>query len=91
LDLVEIAAEGLAPSAQYEVYITDSKRPPFGKRQALAVLKANPDGAGIVQAIGPLKVLAAKGSATSTPSSQRFLIVADSRDANQVVLRQTNP
>ena len=91
LDLVEIAAEGLAPGAQYEVYIVDSNRPPFGKRQSLALLKTNPDGAGIVQAIGPLKVLAARGRGSSTVSSQRFLIVVDSNDANQVVLRQVNP
>ena len=31
---------------------------PFGKLEPLAVLKTNPDGAGIVQAIGPLKGLA---------------------------------
>ena len=89
LDLVQIAAEGLAPSAQYEVYIADSNHPPFGKRDALAILTTNLDGAGIVQAIGPLKVLAT-GSRSKSLRSQRFLIVAENSDANQVVLRQIN-
>lgn len=31
---------------------------PFGKLESLAILKTNPDGAGIVQAIGLLKTLA---------------------------------
>jgi YVTN family beta-propeller protein len=91
LDLVEIAAEGLAPTAQYGVYIADYNHAPFGKRQSLAVLKTNSDGAGIVQVIGPLKVLATKGAASSTMSSQRFLIVIDGNESNRVVLRQVNP
>jgi YVTN family beta-propeller protein len=90
LDLVEIAAEGLAPAVQYDVYITDSNRPPFGKREPLAILKTNADGAGIVQVIGPLKVLAASGSAAPTSSPQRFLIVTNRDDASQIVLRQTS-
>jgi hypothetical protein len=53
----------------------------------LAVLKTNPDGAGIVQAIGPLKVLAGNNSASPT-ASQRFLIVTDVKDSSQVVLQQ---
>jgi len=90
LDLVEVAAAGLASQAQYQVYIAESNHAPFGKLEPLAVFKTNPDGAGIVQAIGPLKALAAKGPASSTAASQRFLIVTDSKDANQVVLRQSN-
>jgi YVTN family beta-propeller protein len=89
LDLVQIAAEGLAPKAQYQVYLAETNHPPFGKLQPLAVLKTNPDGAGIVQAIGPLKVLAPKGQASSSVSSQRFLVIVDSKDASQVVLRQS--
>ena len=87
LDLVQIAAKGLSPQTQYQVYLAESNKSPFGKLEPLAVLKTNPDGAGIVQAIGPLKVLA--GSDPSAPS-QRFLIVTDIKDSSQVVLRQTN-
>jgi YVTN family beta-propeller protein len=91
LDLVEIAAQGLAPRAQYEVYLADSNHPPFGKRESLAFLKTNPDGAGIVQVIGPLKILAARSSESHSAPSQRFLIVVESGDANEIVLRQSNP
>src|SRR5215471_3082890 len=86
LDLIQIAARGLAPKESYQVYIAKSNQEPFGKLEPLAVLKTNPDGAGIVQAIGPLKVLAGNSANSSAP--QRFLIVTDMKDSSQVVLRQ---
>jgi len=52
----------------------------------LGVLKTNPDGAAIVQSIGPLKTLA--GSGASAQSPQRFLIVTEMKDPTQVVLKQ---
>lgn len=88
LDLVQIAAAGLSPKAQYQVYLTDSNQEPFGKLEPLAVLKTNPDGAGIVQAIGPLKTLA--GDDSNSSASKRFLVVADINDSSQVVLKQAN-
>ncbi|MBZ5573789.1 MAG: hypothetical protein LAO09_18140 [Acidobacteriia bacterium] len=87
LDLVQIAAEGLTPKAQYQVYLAESDHVPFGQLEHLAVLKTNADGAGIVQAIGPLKTLAA-GASSAPASSRRFMIVTDLKDASQVVLRQ---
>jgi YVTN family beta-propeller protein len=88
LDLIQIAAKGLLPQAQYQVYLAESNKSPFGKLEPLAILKTNPDGAGIVQAIGPLKVLAGNDPNSSTP--QRFLVVTDIKDSSQVVLRQAN-
>jgi len=88
LDLVQIAARGLAPRTSYQVYVAGSNQSPFGKLESLAVLKTNPDGAGIVQAIGPLKVLA--GNDPGSSASQRFLIVTDIKDSSQVVLRQAS-
>jgi len=88
LDLVQIAASGLAPQTAYQVYLAESNQSPFGKLEPLAVLKTNPDGAGIVQAIGQLKVLA--GSDPNASGSQRFLLVTDMKDSSQVVLRQTD-
>jgi YVTN family beta-propeller protein len=87
LDLVQIAAKGLSPQEQYQIYLAESNQSPFGKLEPLAVLKTNPDGAGIVQAIGPLKVLVANEA--SSPS-RRFLIVTDIKDSSQVALRQTS-
>src|SRR6476660_5685113 len=86
LDLVQIAARGLSPKAQYQVYLTDTNQEPFAKLEALAVLKTNPDGAGIVQAIGPLKTLA--NNDPNSSASKRFLIVTDIDDSSHVVLRQ---
>jgi len=86
LDLVQIAAKGLAQKASYQVYLADSNKSPFGKLEPLAVLKTNPDGAGIVQAIGPLKVLT--GNDPNASTAQRFVVVTDIKDSSQVVLRQ---
>jgi Domain of unknown function (DUF305) len=88
LDLLQIAAKGLTPRTSYQVFLAESNRSPFGKLEPLAVLKTNPDGAGIVQAIGPLKVLAGNDANSSPP--QRFLIVTDIKDSSQVVLQQTD-
>ena len=89
LDLVQIAARGLAPRTPYQVYLAESNQSPSDKLEPLAVLKTNPDGAGIVQAIGPLKVLA--GNDPSSSALQRFLIVTDMKDSSQLVLRQAGP
>ena len=87
LDLVQIAARGLAPQTPYQVYLAESNQAPFGKLEPLAVLKTNPDGGGIVQAIGPLKVLAADNPNSS--GSRRYLVVTDIKDSSQVVLRES--
>jgi YVTN family beta-propeller protein len=89
LDLIQIAAKGLSPRTHYQIYLAESNESPFGKLEPIAVIKTNPDGAGIVQTIGTLKALAAN-DASST--SQRFLIITDIKDSSQLVLRQTkNP
>ncbi|HSS96132.1 MAG TPA: YncE family protein, partial [Terriglobales bacterium] len=85
LDLVQVAAKGLAPKSQYQIYLADSDHPPFGKLEPLALLKTNPDGAGVAQAIGPLKKLAAN----SEPQVRRFLLVTELNDSSRVVLQQT--
>lgn len=89
LDLLQIAAEGLAPKAQYQVYLADSDHAPFGKLEPLAVLKTNPDGGGIVQTIGPLKTLASSAAPSAGAPSRRFLIVTELNDSSKVVLSQT--
>ena len=88
VDLIQIAATGLASKESYQVYLAESNKSPFGKLEPLAVLKTNPDGAGIVQAMGPLKALAGNDPNSSAP--QRFLIVTKLNDSSQTVLKQTN-
>jgi hypothetical protein len=63
------------------MYLAESNQSPFGNLEPLAALKTNPDGAGIVQAIGPLKALAGNDPNSSAP--QRFLIVTDLKDSSQ--------
>ncbi len=84
LDLIEVAAAGLEPKKQYQVFLADSSQPPFGRMEPLTVLKANPDGGAVAQAIGPLKSVA--GGDQTAP--RRFLIVTEMGDQSRVVLRQ---
>jgi YVTN family beta-propeller protein len=85
LDLVQIAAKGLTPGSQYQVYLAEADHAPFGKLEPVAILKTNPDGAGIVQAIGPLKTLS---HVSTSGFSQRFLIITELGDSSRVILRQ---
>ena len=87
LDLIQVTAEGLKPGSAYQVYLAESDHAPFGKLEPLAVLKANPDGAGTVQAVGPLKTLIPETPA-NTGKWQRFIIVTELNDSSNVVLRQ---
>jgi YVTN family beta-propeller protein len=87
LDLVQVAAKGLTPTSQYQVYLVNSDHAPFGNLEPLAVLKTNLDGSGIVQAIGPLKALAGENGAAAGVFSQRFLIVTELKDPSRVVLQ----
>ena len=88
LDLIQIAARGLTPRSQYEVYLAESDHAPFGRLEPLAVLKTNADGAGIVQAEGPLKSLAASSGSTAGAPPERFLIVTELRDPSRVVMKE---
>jgi len=90
LDLVEIAAGGLASGAQYRLYLAQNDHPPYGNLEPLAIFKANPDGAGIVQTVGPLKTLVHPGAAPEASPPQRFLIITDPDDPSRVVLRQAS-
>ena len=89
LDLVEIAAAGLTPKTEYRVYLAESNKPPYGKLKQLVVRKANLDGAGIAQAIGPLKSLAPNEGHT-THVDARFLVVTEWNYDSKIVLAETN-
>jgi hypothetical protein len=85
LDLIQIAATGLSPRMQYQVYLAESNKSPFGELEQLAILTTNPDGAGIVQAIGPLKALVP--AEANSAARHRFIIVTNIKDSSQVILR----
>ena len=88
LDLVQVAAKGLSPKTQYQLYLAESDRPPYGRLAPLAVLRTNQDGAGIVQTLGALKSLTLE-SATAPALARRFLIITEDQDSSRVVLRQS--
>jgi YVTN family beta-propeller protein len=85
LDLLQIAAVGLMPNSQYEVFLADHNSPPFGNLVPLAILMTTLGNAGIVQAIGPLETLA-EGAGTEP---QRFIIVTELNNPSNVVLRES--
>jgi YVTN family beta-propeller protein len=86
-DLLQIAIVGLEPGKTYQMYIVQpGGAGGSGSRQLLAVLKANPAGAVIGQAVGLLRTLAAPGT-SANPSP--YLIVTNADD--RAVLRQTPP
>jgi hypothetical protein len=86
LDLLQIAAVGLTPNSQYEVFLAEHNDESSGKLVPLAVLTTTLGTAGIVQAIGPLKTLAE--GAKEEP--QRFIIVTELNNPSNVVLRQSD-
>ena len=88
LDLLQVAAENLTPTSQYQLNLTESGDA-SGKLEPLAVFTTQPDGSAIVQAIGPLKTLAAEAGTSATGPSRQFLIVTQYNNPSQVVLRQT--
>ena len=87
IDLVEIAAAGLTPRSQYQVYLAEAPTAPFGNMEKLAVLKINPDGAGVVQAIGPLKSLGNRPSTGAATTPRRYLVVTAMDNPSAVVLQ----
>lgn len=54
LNHLQLAAVGLDPGRKYELYLVSSRSAPFRERQILAAAQANPSGAIILQALGPL-------------------------------------
>src|ERR1700730_2860073 len=89
LDLLQVAAENLMPASQYQLNLTESGDA-SEKIEPLAVFTTQPDGSAIVQAIGPLKTLAAEAGTSVNASSAQFLIVTPANNPSQIVLRQSS-
>jgi hypothetical protein len=88
LDLVQVAAENLMPMSQYRLALAEPGDA-SEKLEPLAAFTTQPDGSAVVQAIGPLKTLAAEaGTSASESSRQQFLIVTPANNPSQIVLRQ---
>src|SRR5919109_2916146 len=53
IDLLQIAAAGLQPGQEYQLFLIDSLTKPDASRVGLAKFKTWPNGAAVAQAIGP--------------------------------------
>lgn len=88
VDNLQIAATGLRPGESYELYLVDSPKPPYNKWVPIVVFKANPAGAAIAQAIGPLRKVVSSSEPATSPSS--YLVVAPVGSKEPVLVEQ-NP
>lgn len=89
IDLLQIAAAGLEPGREYELFLVDSPAQP-ASRIALVKFTANPSGAAVAQAIGPLRTVVGADSAGSQRSERRYLAVT-AAGSDQPVLQQRTP
>jgi YVTN family beta-propeller protein len=88
IDLLQIAAAGLQPGQEYQLFLVDSLIKPDASRVGLAKFTANPSGAAVAQAIGPLRsVVAAAGGAGDQQPERRYLVLTAS-GSDQPVLQQ---
>ncbi len=92
LDQLQIAATGLEPGAEYQLSLITSRTAPFGERTPLVKGKANPAGAFLAQALGPLRQIAGPESdlKAAPGTAQRFLLVT-TLATDQPVLLQAQP
>jgi YVTN family beta-propeller protein len=91
IDLLEIAVAGLQPGQEYQLFLVDSMTKPDASRIALAKFTANPSGAAVAQAIGPLRtVVTTTESAADKQPEQRYLVVT-ATGSNQPALQQRTP
>jgi hypothetical protein len=88
LDLLQAAVSGLKPGQKYTLWLVQSRTAPFGHKEPLVSFQANPSGAQIAQAIGPLR----NKLLTSTDEQQaqkRFLMVAQTGDDVPALIQES--
>src|SRR5258707_9583521 len=90
IDLLQIAAAGLQPGREYQLSLVDSLSKSDASGVGLTKFTANPSGAAIAQAIGPLRTVVASEGAAGKQSEQRYLIVT-ATGSDQPVLQQRTP
>jgi hypothetical protein len=91
IDLLQIAVAGLQPGQEYELFLVDSLTKPDANRIGLAKLKTWPNGAGIAQAIGPLRTVIAAGEGTAGKQSEQRYLLLTATGSDQPVLQQRTP
>jgi YVTN family beta-propeller protein len=89
IDLLQIAAVGLQPGREYQLFLVDSLTGSGGNRTPLAKFTANVSGAAIAQAIGPLRTVVGGGAASDVGPQRRYLIVMATDDGQRVLEQRT--
>ncbi len=83
VDQLQIAASGLKPGQEYQLYIADKSNPPYGTRIPLAKFKASPGGTAIANTIGPIRNVVAPS--TNKPAAQHLVVASVSDDQTALV------
>jgi YVTN family beta-propeller protein len=89
LDLLQIAATGLQPGQEYQVWLVASPAAPYGEKQPLAKFKTNVSGAQIAQTIGPLRHVVAAEEEAKAGAERRFLLVTKANSEEPVLTQET--
>src|SRR5215468_6688459 len=91
IDLLQIAVAGLQPGQEYQLFLVDSLTRPDATKVGLTKFTANPSGAAVAQAIGPLgTVVGTAGDAPGQKAGQRYLVLT-AAGSDQRVLQQRSP
>jgi YVTN family beta-propeller protein len=91
IDLLQIAAVGLQPGQEYQLFLVDSLTKPDAIRVGLTKFTANPSGAAVAQAIGPLRTVVAATSGAGGQQPERRYLVLTAAGGDQPVLSQQVP
>jgi YVTN family beta-propeller protein len=86
LDLLQAALSGLKPGQKYTLWLVESRTAPFGRKEALVNFQANPSGAQIAQAIGPLRRVLT--SNTPEHAQARFLVLTQTDNDVPVLIQK---
>ena len=91
IDLLQIAAVGLQPGQEYQLFLVDSLTKPDASRVGLTKFTANPSGAAIAQAIGPLRTVGVATDGTGGKQPEPRYLLVTSTNSNERVLQQKMP
>ena len=87
LDLLEIAAAGLQPNADYLLYLVDTPRAPFRDKVQLVKLTTQIDGGAIAQAVGPLKCVVTTDEDSGKSQPKQYLLVTPANSDTPVLVQ----
>jgi YVTN family beta-propeller protein len=90
-DLLQIAVAGLQPGQEYQLYLVDSLTKPNASRIVLTKFTANPSGAAVAQAIGPLRIVVGAVDGSVRQQSERRYLVVTVTGSDQPLLQQQMP